>query len=320
MEPKTEERRLVIEIISTLVHIKRTMIEFILKPAGVPKEIYQPLLYKLDEATGHPISKRKIAPLIVKALDEKNDCQGVIRRIVEIAANWSSFHLADDEYAARATVQKAREIMGTIKLMEEREEKQRELARKGELARMEKEREENLKKQSELLLMMYDEFGKSKEPRKRGHLLEDLLNRIFDLHGFPVNKSFRRNSGGEEIDGSFKLESWYYIVECKWQKKLTDIRQLDSLKGKVDRSGKQTMGLFLSIEGWSKNVCPLLKQNPVKSIILMDGYDLRCVLNNTADLRDFLLAKIEKLNYEGEPFLGAHEYLKLDNRSKESWK
>jgi hypothetical protein len=55
--------------------------------------------------------------------------------------------------------------------------------------------------------------------------------------------------GGEQIDGAFKLEGWYYLVECKWTQKLTDIRQLDSLYGKIGRSGKQTLGLFL-VDEW----------------------------------------------------------------------
>jgi hypothetical protein len=70
------------------------------------------------------------------------------------------------------------------------------------------------------------------------------------------------------------------------------------------------MGLFLSINGWSYNVPSMLKQNPDKSIILMEGYDLRCVLARQIDLRDFLAAKLTNLNIEGEPFLGAAEFLK----------
>ena len=38
------------------------------------------------------------------------------------------------------------------------------------------------------------------------------------------------------------------------------------------------MGLFISINGWSENVVPLLKQNAEKNIILADGYDVRAVL------------------------------------------
>lgn len=41
----------------------------------------------------------------------------------------------------------------------------------------------------------------------------------------------------------------------------------------------------------------------------MDGYDLRCVVAQEADLRDFLLAKLARLNLETEPFLGVKAYL-----------
>ncbi len=308
-DPGIEVRRVVIEIIATLVHIKATMVELILKPAGVPKEIYQDLLYRRDVATGRTLSKRQIAPLILNALDKRNDCNSKLRAIVEIGSQWSSFHLANDEFAARATVQKARELLGTIELMEAREAKQRELARKEEIARMEQERARMFRQQLELLLMMFDDLSKSDDPQKRGFLLESLLTRTFDLFSIPVIESFRRNNGAEQIDGAFRLEGWHYLVECKWQKKLSDIRQLDSLYGKVDRSGKQAMGMFLSINGWSSSVPNLLKQNSAKCIILMDGYDLRCVLTGQIDLQDFLLAKIAKLNHKSEPFFGAPQYL-----------
>jgi len=309
MEISVEVRRVAIEIIATLVHIKSTMSELILKPAGVSLEVYQPLLYRRDENTGKTLSKRQIAPLILDAIENRNDCISVIRRMIEIAAHWSSFHLANDEFQARATVQKARELLGTIELMEAREAKQRELARREELARMERERAEMLRKQSELLLMMFDDLAVSTEEQRRGYLLQDLLNRTFALYEIPVVASFTRNEGSEQIDGAFKLEGWHYIVECRWRKKLSNIRELDGLSGQIARSGRQTMGVFLSINGWSDNVVPLLKQNPDKGIILMDGYDLRTVLAGQVDLRDFLLAKVAKLNLKTEPYYSVAKYM-----------
>jgi hypothetical protein len=184
-----------------------------------------------------------------------------------------------------------------------------------------KKRNQEIKKQEEFssmqsdLLLEFEKFARSEkaqDKRQRGFLLEDLLNRIFSLYEIPTQKSFKRNEGGEQIDGAFKLDGWYYLVKCKWTENLTDIRQLDSLYGKVNRSGRQTLGLFLSINGWSKNVCPLLKQNNDKSIILMDGFDLRSVLleHNNLHLKDLLLKKLEYLNFEGEPFYSANRLLK----------
>lgn len=157
--------------------------------------------------------------------------------------------------------------------------------------------------------MMFDDLARSDDHRRRGYLLQELLNRLFDLHEIPVVRAFTRNQGAEQIDGAFKLEGWHYIVECRWREKLADIRQLDGLLGQVNRSGKQTMGLFLSINGWSDDVPPLLKQNPEKCLFLMDGYDLRCVLALEVDLREMLLAKLAHLNLESEPFLGVRAFL-----------
>lgn len=285
------------------------MAEMILEPAGVPTYIYGPIFRKRDEQTGKLLSKRQMAPLILNALEQREDFTTVVRAIIRIGANFTAFNLAKDEFVARATVQKARELLGIVELMEAREAKQRELAKKEELERMEREHIELLKKTSELLLMMFDDLTQSTDTQRRGYLLQDLLARTFDLHDITVTKSFTRNDGAEQIDGAFKLEGWHYLVECRWRKQLADIRELDGLNGQVERTGKQAMGFFLSINGWSKHVPPLLKQNANKAILLMDGYDLRCVLTQQVDLKELLLAKIQALN-DCEPFYSAIQYLK----------
>jgi hypothetical protein len=45
-----------------------------------------------------------------------------------------------------------------------------------------------------------------------------------------------------------------------------------------------------------------MKQNPEKSIVLMEGFDLRTVLAQGCKLRDLLKAKIRALNLEAEPY------------------
>lgn len=155
--------------------------------------------------------------------------------------------------------------------------------------------------------MMFEDLARTDDTQRRGYLLQELLGQLFDIHQVPMVRPFTRNERGEQIDGAFKIEGWHYIVECRWRAKLADIRELDGLSGQVERSGKQTMALFLSINGWSDHVPGLLRQNPSKTVLLMDGYDLRCVLARQVDLLDLLLAKIAKLNLEAEPYLSARE-------------
>lgn len=170
-------------------------------------------------------------------------------------------------------------------------------------------RETALRGEMAPLLAQFDHLSLNGEPQQRGYLLQDLLNRLFVAHGIVVARAFQRNAGGEQIDGAFELEGWHYIVECRWREKLAGIRQLDGLYGQIARSGKQTMGLFLSINGWSEHVVSLMKQNPEKSIILMDGPDLRTVLSQSLDLRRLLKGKLSGLNLQAEPFVPASKLL-----------
>lgn len=316
MSTNIEMKKLAIEIIANLVNIKNQMYEYILKPAGISKQYFAELL-KRRNPDGKQLTKREIGAIILDALDQKPEYQRNIRKIISIAANWSQFHLADNEMKARATVQKAREVLNLIEIMEEKEAEILKNERENERIRLEKEkrrakleRKLEIQKSSSLLLMMYDELVLMKEnQQKRGLMLEEVMNLLFNVYGIALMESFRRNAGGEQIDGAFKIDGWHYIVEIKWTNQVTDIRQLDSLYGKVARSGKQTMGMFLSVNGWSSHVIPLMKQQPDKSIFLMDGLDLRMVLTQEISLIELLHKKIAKLNIEAEPFVGVNSLL-----------
>ncbi|HEX4319299.1 MAG TPA: hypothetical protein VHZ52_00245 [Acidobacteriaceae bacterium] len=163
--------------------------------------------------------------------------------------------------------------------------------------------------QSSILLTRFEEMAHSSDAVRRGYLLENLLIETFKLHQIDVVRSFRRNNNSEQIDAAFKLEGWHYLVECRWREKLADTRQVDGLRGQVQRSGKQTMGVFFSVNGWSAHVPGNLKQNPDKSVLLMDGYDLRVVLEGRIGLRELLLAKLTHFNIESEPFVSVQQVL-----------
>jgi hypothetical protein len=149
---------------------------------------------------------------------------------------------------------------------------------------------------------MFDQLSTSNDKQERGYLLQQLLNPLFDAYGLPVFRAFKRNEGAEQIDGAFKLDGWFYLVECRWRQHPADIRDLDGLDGQVNRSGHQSMGLFLSVYEFSPNVVPLLKQNPDKSIVLMDGHILRTILTQEINLHDYLKALLAHLNLEGERY------------------
>ena len=161
-----------------------------------------------------------------------------------------------------------------------------------------------------LLLSDFETLSKgSITPQRRGILFEELMNHLFELEGILALESFRRNEGGEQIDGSFKLDGCYYLVECKWESQMASQREVDSLLGKLGRSGAQTMGVFISVNGWSSHVVSLMKKNSDKRIFLINGQDIQTVLSGKVRLVDLLRAKKEALSLHSEPYLSSDSIL-----------
>ena len=159
-----------------------------------------------------------------------------------------------------------------------------------------------------LLLQKYVQLSDNPETHQsRGYQLEQIFNDLFTTAGIEVVEKFTRNSGAEQIDGAFRMDGWHYLVECKWTTAVTSVKELDSLSGKLGRSGVQTAGLLISVNGWSKHAVPTLKQNMQKNIMLMNGDDLRSALDGNIDLVTLLRNKVSALNLRADPFLGAAE-------------
>lgn len=305
----TDAQRLALEIVATLINVKKISADMLLKRSGVHSDLIKKFLVEKNPTTGEKRSKREAASALFESLSESGDLTAVTRRLIAIAADWDSFHLAQDEYKARAVAQKARAMLGTLLENDERERAHHTAIEEAARKRRAKEKEQSLSRESGLLLQQFDALAGSPDPHQRGLLLEDLLNRLYVAHGMAVRKSFRRNGGGEQIDAAFEMDGWYYIVECRWREHTSDIRQLDGLLGQVQRSGQQTMGLFLSINGWSGHVPSLLQQNTNKRLFLMDGYDLRCILDRSVDLRALLKGKLSALNLDAKPFVSARDFV-----------
>lgn len=165
----------------------------------------------------------------------------------------------------------------------------------------------------ERLFKRYDALTAASDPHARGYQLQALLNDTMRVFGIPAVESFTRNAGGEQIDGGFTVDGQHYLVECRWREKVANGRDVDGLYGQASRSG--AMGLFFSIMGWSENVPALLKQNPEKIIMLMNGDDFRRVLTGAIHLGQLLKAKMEGLRLRAEPHVSAAEILAHDSRT-----
>jgi Restriction endonuclease len=133
------------------------------------------------------------------------------------------------------------------------------------------------------------QFHAKSDHNERGYDLEKLLNELFALFDLTPRAPFKRT--GEQIDGAFVLDRDHYLLEAKWTKDRVNLGDLRDLDGAVGSSLDNTLGLFISIEGFSDDGISAYLQGNRPRIVCMDGADLFMVLDGRIDLADLLQRK-----------------------------
>jgi hypothetical protein len=255
--------------------------------------------------------KRNIVTSVVDRLARHEDLfQGDLLRLMTEVARIDDFsHLArlDDgkEKAkkAQAAVQALRKYVGNPTATDNETEKA-EARRKGAFEAL--MRTTAVQERLQALAKDYYSLLSDTDPQKRGYRLEALLRELFTVFDLDPKASFKVS--GEQIDGAFTFQSTDFLLEAKWQKALVDASDLDSLAGKLTRKLDNTLGLYLSVNGYSEDG---VRQHSSgrRLMILMDGSDLMAVLEGRIDLIQLLLRKRRHASQTGNIYLRIHEIL-----------
>jgi hypothetical protein len=253
--------------------------------------------------------KRQIVSDVVDALcldQEKN--LGDIRRLFHEVARMTSFRHLEQLEDGESKAEKARVAVAELKRIVEIHDEATDEAQK---IRERRQREAERLRQSAAVRQKLDEIRSrylalvsSCPPQQRGFELEKVLYDLFNLFDLDPRASFRNT--GEQIDGAFSLDGTDYLFEAKWQKNPSAIGDLDAFAGKVHRKLDNTLGLFLSINGFSEDgVRAHSTGRPV--VVLMTGADLMGVVEERIDFVSLLLRKRKHAAQTGGILLQIHE-------------
>ena len=135
----------------------------------------------------------------------------------------------------------------------------------------------------------------------RGRALEKILSAMFKESGLDPRLSYRPT--GEEIDGSIWLDGRTVLVEAKWTSRSHPASSLYQFKGKVDGNLSGTLGVFISMGGFSTDAVDALVAGKELNIILADGHDIRAVVDGLLSISEALKLKLRAAGDAGTPFL-----------------
>lgn len=133
-------------------------------------------------------------------------------------------------------------------------------------------------------------LASSNEPQQRGLDFQTWLRDLFALHDLEPRGSFA--STGEQIDGSIRVDGQTLLVEARWTKELVAPDGVRDFVGKFERKLDNTLGLMISVEGFTEAASSKATSGGRLLAIFMDGRDIILVLDGLADFRHLLARKL----------------------------
>jgi hypothetical protein len=135
---------------------------------------------------------------------------------------------------------------------------------------------------------------------KRGFQFEKALNFLLQSEGLSPRTSFRPT--GEQVDGSFECMNRYLLLEAKWQKQAIPASDLFAFKGKVDGKLLGTIGVFISMSGYSDAAADALIKGKTLSVIMFDEKDMDASMDVKIGFKRVLMEKLRTAAEEGVPY------------------
>jgi len=255
--------------------------------------------------------KRQIVADLVDYLCRTQDKHlGDLTRLCQEVCNISSFgHLEQLDGGARKA-ERAKEAVEQLRQLVHPHEEA--VAEKDAILVRQRQQAEKLRTNQAVreklgeIREMYKVLVTSLDKQQRGFDVEKVMYDLFELFDLDPKASFRNT--GEHIDGAFSLEGTDYLFEARWRQELIGTEALDAFSKKVERKLENTLGVFLSISGFSDDGVSA-HTSARASIILMDGADLMAVLEERIDFVSLLLRKKRHASQTGKIYLRINEVL-----------
>jgi len=198
---------------------------------------------------------------------------------------------------ARAAVNQLKQL---VEPHQDAEKEQEEIQKRQELAAKKLNENVAVRKRLEEIRGRYLGLFSAADSQARGYDLEKIMYELFELFDLDPKASFKNK--GEQIDGAFTLDGTEYLFEAKWQKKLVNKAELAIFSDKVRTKLENTLGIYLSINGFSQEGVAA-HQAGGAAIILIDGGDLMAIFDERIDFISLLLRKKRHAAQTGNIYL-----------------
>jgi hypothetical protein len=178
-----------------------------------------------------------------------------------------------------------------------------------------KEAQERARKQREIiqrslmdkakLQQQLDAMHSKVGTQEGGYEFEEWFYKLLDFCEIINRKPYK--TGGRQIDGSMTHEGTTYLVELKFTKDQSDATDIDSLKAKVHKMADNTMGIMVSISGYSSTAINDASGSKTP-LLIMDASHLYLFLSGAMGFGEIVSRVRRHASQTGEAYLPTNKF------------
>lgn len=234
-------------------------------------------------------SKRDFLYRLFPLLEKNSKGPAVIKEMAKNLADQRSFPDLEKWEDAAEKKEAAAKAVADLKyyLQKQKQDDDEERQRTESRKRVQELRQESAKRQNDLtkLESRLAELAKELGTQKAGYAFQDWFFDLMDYYEVTSRRPYV--SAGRQIDGSVTVEGTTYLVELKFTAEQAGATDIDTFFKKVHGKADNTMGLMVSISGYSSVAIQEASQ-PRTPLLLLDHSHLYLMLSGTMTFIDIV--------------------------------
>ncbi|MBC8462546.1 MAG: hypothetical protein H8D67_31650 [Deltaproteobacteria bacterium] len=254
-------------------------------------------------------TKREFLDRLFAKLQSSDRGREAILLMAKYLADQKSFpdleHWEDSEEKIREALKTVTHLNNYLKKQDEEEQsiKDRERTRNivQEHQRKIKRSEADLQKLNDRLDILSTNLG----TQKAGYDFQDWFFDLLDFSEIMNRRPYTH--GGRQIDGSLTVSGTTYLVELKFTANQAGATDIDSFLKKVNDKADNTMGIMVSISGYS-SVGVKEASGPKPPILLLDHSHLYLTLRGVMGFADVVERVRRHASQTGEAYLNCEKF------------
>lgn len=186
------------------------------------------------------------------------------------------------------------------KIRSERERKEAQERAREERTRIQRSLTDKTKLQKQLDAM-HEKVG----TQKGGYEFEEWFYKLLDFSEITNRRPYKAD--GRQIDGSLSHDGTTYLVELKFTKDQSGATDIDSLKAKVDKMADNTMGIMVSISGYSSTAISEASGSKT-TLLILDASHLYLFLSGAMPFGEIISRVRRHASQTGEAYLSVSRF------------